>query len=98
MEVRNACQKDVWVCCIMSLCYMYFKDYKATKKVLSLSEVAFSHRKAYDMYDNSAEVFFALPVTVFVGWCNLRNWQAELQLMSAEEFEQFKKHLDILID
>jgi hypothetical protein len=95
---RNARFKDVWVCCVMALCYAAQGEHWAVMNSLTLAERAFENKDpdcpegVFAAAGAAGKALIELPI-VFLSLLNLRNWNEQDELMTKEQFAQFRTAL-----
>jgi hypothetical protein len=87
-SIWNACNRDIWVCAVMALCYASLGERRAMLKSLALAEKAFENREFKSNIPDHAQVLL-LPIAV-LGVLNPRNWNNDNQLISKEQFAKFR--------
>jgi hypothetical protein len=92
-QIEKARQRDVWVCCVMALCYASLGERQAVASSLTLAEKAFGIEGEATLIRGVGYLFQGL-VLLPISMCNPRNWDQNVFLMSKKEFKEFKASLE----
>jgi hypothetical protein len=96
--IACAADKDVWVCCLMALCYVALGEECAVKKCLTLADKAFDNGRLDNYWDDHnifALFLIGLPLALAsnVNPRNISSVISHEELMSRENYQTFKSVL-----
>ena len=94
MAIENSVSKDVWVCCLMALCYAWLGDPKMAAHSLNLANRAFINQKtAISLYASNAAERLASAALLTMSVFNIMSYNPK-ELIAEEDFKQFRRSLN----
>lgn len=97
-QIVVAARKDVWVSCLMALCYTFLGDYGPAKQALGFAKQAndLDDKIMADESDMATLFLFIGPLSLLVNRAELAACDEEVPVFNAEELRELRSRLTAL--